>query len=1382
MEMKWLLVTLAIGLAASDKLDHTYLPPPGAQFAGGILGNQDAPLEPPHHTQSGIGQTIPGNEQYHTSLGVNGEPVNFGDKIPKVPFNFIQENLPTTTTSYAFSQTTTFPPTEGFKPGNLPINPATGLPFQLDQGNVPFGFTQGQQNVQQFPGPNQSNKPDYGTNVQTGVTPQGSNSINYDQPPGFNQPTKQISGQYQGQNLVNPGGVQIPGSITLPVQNQAPLPIGQGNAQQSFLLIGPTNQPFNQYPVQNLDNNGGVSSIPGGNQGFVQYPIQGPTNQGLVPSTVSPNNLQPSINGVQYDESQGPLPQGTYTGQPINVGEPQPTQTSYQNQGPFNTGEVSQYSTELPAVSGHTRPASTPSYYNAIASTTPLPTVPSPTSGYSSVKPVYRPERPQAEADRNAVILNYENVRSPNGYSYSFDTSNGIHADESAIIDNGTKAQGSYSYIGDDGKLYSVYYTADENGFQPRGDHLPTPPPIPEAIQRVIEQAAKDEAAGIVDDGSYDETKYGDDKYQGKSTHRGPQNQSQKTITKKIYGPNDDLIKPITGIKDTEYDEGSQNQFDIPVSGTKKSSDNNLTMKRPSNKIIATDSGEDQGIVRISENSRKPIQDFDGNSRLVEEQRTINRVNNQNDQGTTSGNPMSNGKNIPYGDAKDGINNKGSKANNQGSLRRRPTSDNDKDTLVAKYPGANVDITSTSYPKTQSVDFEDNYATKIVSGKPNSFDEFDENKDLEYDSVTGAPKVENKKQDPRKRINGNRQPGLNNQSENQKFPGRNDKQGNTNLSTISDYIENAAMQPTLHQQTTHQDKDGYQYQQPSTKFVQNTFPTRFRTQEIPTTMKPDQRNIEYVEGTTRKPFITPNIYEQNKKVSPSSTRRPFMTKEVTSLSENAYTDYNDVDYATDQDVDDERTSSTKSPIEKSGITSLYEITQKGSRPQYAVEDRETEISQKLPSKPGHRENFENTKSVAPGYTYGPTTSVPLHNSRFGTTKAPQNTKPDDFRPSSPNLESTTAVGRPVTQSSLGQTRPDPVNNSYQSTDPNSKYFDSNVVSGYPTSGYTSNLGTKSGKPGVSTPQNYYTSTFRPSQIYSTTSPSVSGYQTGSGVRFPVTPAGLPIGPTGSPVGPTGSPVSAQDSAFHAGYHYGPPKSGNPSYGPDAGVFTSTDNSRVSTSPTGPYQTTYQGSGGFPSTTLGPSFGGRQDNYIPSYYGSTTSNQSPVVDPQGNFRNQPSTPDYSSTITSSTQGTPATYDFSGLPNTHKGTTGYENEPSKSTYSTTYSPSTIGTTPGPYNPTEVTIPSQGTTTYRPGFQKTENLYVGGPVDGFGRPIPSNQGTGPGFNYATQGSNNGPYFSGNQQSTVSPGEQPRVIGEDFSGPKQPQRFDPKTGYHYK
>jgi len=80
-----------------------------------------------------------------------------------------------------------------------------------------------------------------------------------------------------------------------------------------------------------------------------------------------------------------------------------------------------------------------------------------------------------------------------NQNTFSYETGNGIAAQEQGYLKNaGQKdleaqvATGSFSYTGPDGVLYTVTYTADENGFRAEGAHLPTPPPIPEAIARAL--------------------------------------------------------------------------------------------------------------------------------------------------------------------------------------------------------------------------------------------------------------------------------------------------------------------------------------------------------------------------------------------------------------------------------------------------------------------------------------------------------------------------------------------------------------------------------------------------------------------------------------------------------------------------------------------------------------------------------------------------------------------------------------------------------------------------------------------------------------------------------------------------------------------------------
>ncbi|XP_072942542.1 uncharacterized protein [Epargyreus clarus] len=141
-----------------------------------------------------------------------------------------------------------------------------------------------------------------------------------------------------------------------------------------------------------------------------------------------------------------------------------------------------------------------------------------------------KPERVQASRDRTSNTVKYENDVNPDSFNYAFETDNGIIAEENGVEVNGVKAQGGYSYTGDDGQVYSVTYTADAGGYQPKGDHLPTPPPIPQEILKSLEQNAKDEASGVVDDGSYDAQKYntGDD-YENGDGSNGKYNAGRPT-------------------------------------------------------------------------------------------------------------------------------------------------------------------------------------------------------------------------------------------------------------------------------------------------------------------------------------------------------------------------------------------------------------------------------------------------------------------------------------------------------------------------------------------------------------------------------------------------------------------------------------------------------------------------------------------------------------------------------------------------------------------------------------------------------------------------------------------------------------------------------------
>lgn len=76
---------------------------------------------------------------------------------------------------------------------------------------------------------------------------------------------------------------------------------------------------------------------------------------------------------------------------------------------------------------------------------------------------------------------------------FSYETGNGISVREEGILKNPGQrdletaaVSGSYSYTSPEGIPITVTYIADENGFRAEGAHLPTPPPIPEAIARSL--------------------------------------------------------------------------------------------------------------------------------------------------------------------------------------------------------------------------------------------------------------------------------------------------------------------------------------------------------------------------------------------------------------------------------------------------------------------------------------------------------------------------------------------------------------------------------------------------------------------------------------------------------------------------------------------------------------------------------------------------------------------------------------------------------------------------------------------------------------------------------------------------------------------------------
>ncbi|XP_033149410.1 endocuticle structural protein SgAbd-6 isoform X2 [Drosophila busckii] len=84
--------------------------------------------------------------------------------------------------------------------------------------------------------------------------------------------------------------------------------------------------------------------------------------------------------------------------------------------------------------------------------------------------------RPQNDVE----VVEYESDNiGVGGYKFSYKLSDGTTRTEEATVNNaGTENEslsirGSVSWVAPDGQTYTINFVADENGFQPQGEHLP---------------------------------------------------------------------------------------------------------------------------------------------------------------------------------------------------------------------------------------------------------------------------------------------------------------------------------------------------------------------------------------------------------------------------------------------------------------------------------------------------------------------------------------------------------------------------------------------------------------------------------------------------------------------------------------------------------------------------------------------------------------------------------------------------------------------------------------------------------------------------------------------------------------------------------------------
>ena len=88
-------------------------------------------------------------------------------------------------------------------------------------------------------------------------------------------------------------------------------------------------------------------------------------------------------------------------------------------------------------------------------------------------------------ADSDVEIKLRESDVRADGFIHRVELSNGITA--GAEGDEHGNIHGHYEYVSPEGQHIRVDYAANEHGYQPISDVLPTPPPTPVAILKALE-------------------------------------------------------------------------------------------------------------------------------------------------------------------------------------------------------------------------------------------------------------------------------------------------------------------------------------------------------------------------------------------------------------------------------------------------------------------------------------------------------------------------------------------------------------------------------------------------------------------------------------------------------------------------------------------------------------------------------------------------------------------------------------------------------------------------------------------------------------------------------------------------------------------------------
>ncbi|CAG7837030.1 unnamed protein product [Allacma fusca] len=89
---------------------------------------------------------------------------------------------------------------------------------------------------------------------------------------------------------------------------------------------------------------------------------------------------------------------------------------------------------------------------------------------------------PKPEGPVATILKSDHDIKEDGSFAFVSETSDGISVSQSGKLTNPQEQDqekqiyaltGEFSYPGENGQIIKVTYVADENGFQPKGDHLP---------------------------------------------------------------------------------------------------------------------------------------------------------------------------------------------------------------------------------------------------------------------------------------------------------------------------------------------------------------------------------------------------------------------------------------------------------------------------------------------------------------------------------------------------------------------------------------------------------------------------------------------------------------------------------------------------------------------------------------------------------------------------------------------------------------------------------------------------------------------------------------------------------------------------------------------